>query len=80
MAAEHGACARPEGHKRSVLMMAFLCAHCSLTLLATIATLALATVPTFFGIRLDWILPPFFILGLFALWLWSGRERRATNG
>lgn len=64
------ACARPGGKKRSVIAMALLCAHCSLTAGAAIATVALASAPTLFGIGLDWVLPPFFILGLFAFLVW----------
>ena len=66
----HEACARPPGKKRSVVMMALLCAHSSLTLVATRAALTLASAPTLFGIGLEWILPPFFIIGLFVLWIW----------
>lgn len=64
------ACAKPGGKKRSVVAMALLCAHCSLTALAAIATIALASAPTLFGIGLEWILPPFFLLGLFAFLVW----------
>lgn len=64
------ACARPGGKKRSVVAMALLCAHCSLTAVAAIATVALASAPTLFGIGLEWILPPFFLLGLFAFLVW----------
>lgn len=64
------ACQRPNGKTRSVLAMALLCAHCSLTGLALLASLALATAPTIFGIGLEWILPPFFLLGLLAFLMW----------
>lgn len=64
------ACAKPDGKKRSVVAMVLLCAHCSLTALAAIATIALASAPTLFGLGLEWILPPFFILGLFAFLVW----------
>ena len=67
------ACASPNGKKRGVVAMALLCAHCSLTALAAIATIALASAPTLFGIGLEWILPPFFILGLFAFLLWPSK-------
>lgn len=66
-------CARPEGRKRSVIAMALLCAHCSLTALAALAAVALASAPTLFGVGLAWILPPFFLLGLFAFLVWPTR-------
>lgn len=64
------ACASPNGKKRGVVAMALLCAHCSLTALAAIATIALASAPTLFGVGLEWVLPPFFLLGLFAFLVW----------
>ncbi|HEX2021779.1 MAG TPA: hypothetical protein VHH36_03650 [Candidatus Thermoplasmatota archaeon] len=64
------ACARPDGKKRSVIAMALLCAHCSLTAAAAVATALLAGAPTIFGVGLAWILPPFFLLGLFAFLVW----------
>jgi hypothetical protein len=70
------ACARPDGKKRSVIAMVLLCTHCSLAALAAIATLSLATAPTIFGVGLEWILPPFFILGLFAFWIWPRKDVR----
>lgn len=67
------ACSRPGGKKRSVIAMALLCAHCSLTAIAAVATVSLASAPTLFGIGLEWILPPFFILGLFTFLVWPRR-------
>lgn len=64
------ACASPRGKKRGVLAMALLCAHCSLTAIAAIATVTLATAPTLFGLGLEWLLPPFFILGLLGYFMW----------
>ncbi len=77
-ASAHEACAKPDGKKRSVVAMVLLCAHCSLTTLAAVATLALASAPTLFGVGLEWILPPFFILGLFAF-LASPAKTRQHN-
>lgn len=77
------ACARPGGKKRGILAMALLCAHCSLTALAVLATLTLASAPTLFGIGLEWVLPPFFILGLFAFLMWPTKpleHRHAAEG
>ena len=71
-----GACPRPAGKKRSVVLMALLCAHCSLTAAATLAALALAGGPALFGIGLGWLVPPFFLLGLFAFLAWP----RAATG
>ena len=64
------ACRRPGGRKRSVLALVLLCAHCSLTGFAVIFTVALASAPTFFGVGLQWVLPPFFLLGVFAFLVW----------
>ena len=73
------ACASPKGKKRGVVAMALLCAHCSLTAVAAIATIALASAPTLFGIGLEWILPPFFILGLFAFFVWPTRPAQHNH-
>lgn len=70
MSATCEACRTPGGKKRSLLAMVLLCAHCSLTGIALVASVALASAPTLFGIGLDWILPPFFLLGLFAFLVW----------
>lgn len=74
MSASCQACARPDGKKRSIVAMALLCTHCALTGAALIASIALASAPTLFGIGLDWLLPPFFILGLFAFWVWPRKS------
>lgn len=68
------ACARPTGKKRSLLAMVFLCAHCSVTAILGLATLALASAPTLFGVGLQWILPPFFLGGLLAFLMWPGKS------
>lgn len=51
------------------------CAHCALTLVVAFLTFVVGVAPPIFGVSAGWFLPPFFILGLFALWLWSGRGR-----
>lgn len=69
-----GECAPHEGRGHSAVFAALLCAHCSLTVVIAVAGVFFASLPTLFGIPLNWIAPPFFILGLFALWLWNGRR------
>lgn len=60
----------------TVLGMILLCGHCALGgLLAAAGLLGIATVPVLFGVNLNWIWPPIAILGGFALYLWSGREK-----
>lgn len=60
----------------SIAGMVLLCGHCALGgLLAGAGLLGLATVPTLFGVSLNWIWPPVAILGGFALYLYSGREK-----
>ena len=68
------ACPTPGARKRSVLLVALLCAHCSLTALAALAAILLAGAPTLFGVGLEWVLPPFFILGLFLILVWPRRD------
>lgn len=78
------ACAAPTGRKRNVLLVALLCAHCSLTALAALAAILLAGAPSIFGVGLEWVLPPFFILGLFLLLVWPRKTHKPnpleTNG
>lgn len=62
------------------LGLALLCAHCGLSALAAgLAAVGLLTTPVFFGVNWNYVWPPVAILGAFALWLWSGRERRAAD-
>lgn len=58
------------------LGLALLCSHCAITgILALVAGAGLLSAPVLFGVDLNWVWPPFFILGAFGLWLWSGREK-----
>lgn len=60
----------------SPLGMAALCGHCALGAIASLAgAMGLLAVPTIMGVSLNWIWPPVAILGGFALYLWSGREK-----
>lgn len=62
----------------SPLGLALLCGHCALGgLVALLGLFGLATVPTLFGVSLNWIWPPVALLGAFALLLWGGREGAA---
>lgn len=59
------------------LGLAFLCAHCGLSaLVAGAAALGLASTPVLFGVNWNYVWPPVAVIGGFALWLWSGREKR----
>jgi len=63
---------------KTPLIAAFMCAHCGLSALAVAAAAGLATLPTFFGMNLAYLLPPLLIGGLFVYWvLWTGRETEA---
>lgn len=69
-------CRTDRGRNRSALLGALLCgAHCSLTAAVVALSFALSAAPALFGIPLQYIVPPFFIVGLFAIWLGTGRER-----
>ena len=70
------ACATPGARKRNVLLVALLCAHCSLTAAAALAAVLLAGAPSIFGVGLEWVLPPFFILGLFLILVWPRRDNQ----
>ncbi len=60
----------------SPLALILLCGHCALgVFIAILGLLGLASVPVIFGVNLNWIWPPVAILGGFALFLWSGREK-----
>lgn len=60
--------------------MALLCAHCSLTLLIPLAALALGGGSlVLFGVDVNYVWPPFLILGLFAWYVWSGRRAAAAD-
>lgn len=69
-ACENGECAPTRGKKRSVFMMALLCAHCSLTLLVPILALGLTVGGAYLGLPLTWIVPPFLIGGAFLFLIW----------
>lgn len=63
------------------LGLALLCSHCALSgLAALVVGLGLVTVPTLFGVDLNWIWPPVAILGGFGLFLWSGRRAAEREG
>ena len=64
---------RRDGKRRSVVFAALACAHCTLTAAAAVLTVALAGAPVVFGVRLEYVVPPFLFLGLFGAWLWTGR-------
>ncbi|HVL47255.1 MAG TPA: hypothetical protein VM889_01720 [Candidatus Thermoplasmatota archaeon] len=72
--AEGAACKPRRFTGRSAVFAALFCAHCTLTGVAAFLAAGLAGAPLLFGVGLDWILPPFFILGAFGLWVWSGRR------
>ena len=56
--------------------LALLCGHCALTgLVAVLGVAGAGAAPLLFGVDVNYVWPPFFILGAFAWWLWSGRER-----
>lgn len=56
--------------------LVLLCGHCAIGgLLAALGALGLLATPTVFGIDWNWVWPPVAILGGFALYLWSGREK-----
>lgn len=57
--------------------LALLCGHCALTgLLALVGLAGVGAAPVLLGVDVNYVWPPFFILGAFGLWLWSGRERK----
>lgn len=59
------------------LGLALLCAHCTLSgVLAGVAVLGGGSA-ALLGVDLNYIWPPVLILGGFAWWLWSGREKAA---
>lgn len=59
----------------SPLGMALLCGHCALGAVAAgLGALGVASF-TLFGVDVNYLWPPVAILGGFALWLWSGREK-----
>lgn len=74
----HEACAPPTGRKRNAVLLALACAHCGLTALLAIVTILLTGAPALFGVGLEWIAPPFLILGLFAIYV-SPQWRRAPK-
>lgn len=71
---------RPERVKKRSFFAVLLCAHCTLTGGAALLTITLASAPTLFGIGLQWILPPFFIVGVFLIWLSTGRTNTVVTG
>lgn len=68
------------GRGKSAFLAGLFCAHCTVTGALAVLALATASLPTVMGVPLEWAIPPFFIFGLFALWLWSGREPRSSRG
>lgn len=56
------------------LLALVLCVHCSLTFVAVLGAALLGgfALPVLFGVRLDYVLVPVGLLGLFAGWLWWG--------
>lgn len=67
----------PRNRVASPLALILLCSHCALTALAALAIggLGLFTIPTLFGVNINWLWPPVVILGGFGLFLWSGRDK-----
>jgi hypothetical protein len=60
--------------------MALLCGHCALTgVVAAIGLLGAGAAPLLFGVDLNYVWPPVLILGLFAWWVWGGREPEACD-
>lgn len=56
--------------------LALLCGHCALTgLLAVLGLVGAGGGLLLFGVDLNYVWPPFFILGGFGWWLWSGRRQ-----
>lgn len=56
--------------------LALLCGHCALTgVLAVVGLAGAGAAPLLFGVDVNYVWPPVFILGAFAWWIWSGRER-----
>jgi len=70
------ACPTPRSRWKGPLATVFVCAHCSLTIVTGLAAVGLATIPPVFGVPAVNVLVPALLVGAFALWMWTGRERR----
>ncbi len=61
----------------SPLGLALLCGHCAITgILAAVGLLGAGAAPVLLGVNVNYVWPPFFILGAFGLYLWSGRASK----